>query len=108
MLLVFCSSCGEKLPDDANFCSKCGVRTKKGVDAGVYPPLEELRGALTKVGQEMEKAFSAAAREMEKAFRAARENIGESSGSEAVVCSECGERNPDYATFCSKCGKKLS
>ena len=23
---MFCKSCGEKLPDDANFCMKCGAR----------------------------------------------------------------------------------
>ena len=25
---MFCQSCGAKLPDDANFCSNCGVRLK--------------------------------------------------------------------------------
>lgn len=106
--LVFCVNCGEKLPENANFCPKCGTRTKIGVDAGVYPPFQELRDVLAKAGHEMEKAFSTAAREMEKAFRVAEQNIRQSTGRESVVCSECGEKSPSNATFCSRCGKKLS
>lgn len=108
LVLMFCASCGESLPDDANFCPKCGIRTRRGIDAGVYPPFEELGEVFARVGQEMEKAFSIAAQEMEKAFRTAEENIRRSSSRETVVCSECGEKSPHNAMYCSKCGKKLS
>lgn len=26
---MYCSKCGKHLPDNANFCSKCGISTKK-------------------------------------------------------------------------------
>jgi len=105
--MTFCSKCGEKLPENANFCPKCGARTQKGVEAGVYPPFEEMRDVLSKMGNEMEKAFSTAAREMEKAFRAAEGNIRRSTGTEAIICSKCGQKVSHYSVYCSKCGKKL-
>lgn len=64
--MVFCSNCGEKLPEDANFCTKCGFRTKLGVEAGVLPPTEDWREAFSKMGVEMEKAFQTAAKEIQK------------------------------------------
>jgi len=103
----YCSKCGEELPEDAYFCSKCGVRTRKGVEAGVSTPLEELREAFSKMEQEMEKAFSVAAKEMEKAFKTARENIQRSVRKEPTVCPHCGEKNLSDANFCGKCGNKL-
>ena len=105
--MAFCSSCGEKLPEDVYFCSKCGVRTKKGAEAGVHTPVEELREAFSKMGQEMEKAFVTAAEELKKAFKTARENIRQSTSGEPVVCASCGEKNPGYASYCTKCGKEL-
>lgn len=39
--MVFCSKCGEKLPENAYFCSRCGMRTKKGQEAKVSPPRED-------------------------------------------------------------------
>lgn len=105
--MSYCSKCGEKLPEDANFCFKCGVRTTKGAEAGVSTPLEELREAFSRMEQEMEKAFSVAAKEMEKAFKTARENIQRSIRKELVVCPHCGEKNSSDANFCYRCGKKL-
>ncbi len=96
MLVVFCSSCGEELPEDANFCPKCGVRTSKGVEAGVTTPLRDLRDAFSRMGEELEKAF-----------KRAREEFREATAGEPVVCSNCGEENFAYARFCYKCGKKL-
>ena len=105
--MVFCPSCGEKLPDDANFCSKCGVRTRHGVEAGVSVPADEWREAFTKMGQEMEKAFQTAAREIQKAFKTARENVRETRSREFVVCKSCGEKTTANAVYCASCGKKL-
>jgi len=107
IFMGYCSKCGEELPEDAYFCSKCGVRTRKGVEAGVSTPLEELREAFSKMEQEMEKAFSVAAKEMEKAFKTARENIQRSVRKEPTVCPHCGEKNLSDANFCGKCGNKL-
>lgn len=106
--MVFCSKCGGELPENAYFCPKCGVRTRKGVEAGIGTTAwEDLKAAFSKTGEDVEKAFSIAGREIEKAFKRAREEIGEATRREPVVCSHCGEKNFAGAHFCSKCGKKL-
>jgi len=105
--MVFCSKCGEEVPENAYFCPRCGVRTRKGVEAGVSTPWKELKDSLSKMGQEIEKAFSVAGKEMEKAFKKAREEVREATSRKLVVCSNCGEKNFADAHFCYKCGKKL-
>ncbi len=105
--MVFCSKCGEKLAEDANFCLKCGARTKKGVDAGVNAFSEDWREGLHTMERELEKAFSTASKEIEKAFKTARENIQKATHGDTVTCSNCGQSNPEGASFCHKCGKKL-
>ncbi|MFP3984583.1 MAG: double zinc ribbon domain-containing protein [Candidatus Bathyarchaeia archaeon] len=105
--MVYCSSCGEELPEKAYFCPRCGVRTKKGVEAGISTPWEEVRIAFSKMGEEMEKAFSVAGKEMEKAFKTAREKFREATSKEPSACPQCGEKNPFHAKFCYNCGKKL-
>ena len=60
--MVFCSKCGEKLAEDANFCQKCGARIKKGVDAGVNAFSEDWREGLHTMERELEKAFSTASK----------------------------------------------
>lgn len=102
----FCSKCGEKLPEDAYFCPRCGARTRKGIEAGVTTPLNELGEAFSRAGQELEKAFSRAAVEIREAFRTARKNVRESTGRE-VVCKSCEEKNSVDAVFCYSCGEKL-
>lgn len=82
----FCSKCGNKLAEDANFCPSCGARTRKGVEAGARVSEGELRETFNKIGQEMEKAFSTAAKEMHRAFKTARENIQRATSEEAIVC----------------------
>lgn len=107
MLMVFCSKCGAKLAEDVYFCPKCGFKTSKGLEAGVSAPSDELKDAMTKMGQELEKAFSVAAKEIQEAFQTARENIRQSFYKEAVLCPKCGGKNPSDSNFCHKCGKKL-
>jgi uncharacterized membrane protein YvbJ len=107
VLMMYCSNCGEKLPEDALFCPKCGTKTQKGVETKVSASSEEFRETLNKMGQELEKAFTIAAKEMKEAFQTARENIQKSLYKEPISCPNCGEKNPNDAVFCSKCGKKL-
>lgn len=99
---MFCSKCGEELPENANFCPRCGARTRRGIEAGISTPWQELKKSLSKMGKEMEKAFSMAAEEVEKAFRTIRESTGRQ-----VVCPHCGEKNLRDANFCYQCGKRL-
>jgi len=105
--MVFCYKCGAELPEDAYFCSKCGVRTRKGVEAGVSISWAEARDEFSKIGKEIEKTLAKAGKEIEKAFQTTRESIRESMAEATVVCSHCGEKNQSEAKFCCKCGKKL-
>ena len=73
--MVYCTKCGEQLPENANFCPKCGVRTPKGQETEHSFPVENLREALTLAGKEVEKAFETAGKEIEKAFKTAEEKI---------------------------------
>lgn len=100
---MFCSKCGEQLPENANFCPRCGARTKRGIETGISTPWEDLKDSLSKMGQQIEQAFSIAAEEVDKAFTSVRESMGR----EQVVCIHCGEKNLGDARFCYKCGKKL-
>jgi predicted amidophosphoribosyltransferase len=106
--MVYCSKCGEEIPEDANFCPKCGARTQKGEKEGVHIHVsDELKDGLTKAGQEIEGALSLAAKEIEEAFRTAVESIRESRKKEMIKCPNCGEENPKKASFCHNCGEKL-
>jgi uncharacterized membrane protein YvbJ len=107
MFMVFCSNCGEKLPDDANFCTKCGFRTKHGVEAGVSVPTEDLREAFSKMGVELEKAFQTAAKEVQKAVKNVREDYREYRRGQPITCKSCGEKSPPNSVFCTRCGEKL-
>ena len=107
MLVAFCSKCGEKLPDDANFCIRCGVRTKHGVEAGVPFPAEEWRDAFAKMGQEIGEAFSTAAKEVQKAFKTVKESVTETQSRKPIVCKSCGQQTTPDGLYCTKCGKKL-
>jgi len=104
--MVFCSHCGEKIADDANFCYKCGVRTRHGMEAGVPVPTEQLREAFSRMGLELEKAFQTAANEIQKALKNARQDYRDSRNGE-VVCQGCGEKSPTGSAYCAKCGQKL-
>jgi ribosomal protein L40E len=102
--MVFCSKCGVSLTENANFCPKCGVRTKKGKEAKVSPPWEDV---FSEVGVEIETALSTASREIEKAFKEATGGIRKAIAKESTVCSNCSEKNPTDARFCHKCGTNL-
>ena len=105
--MVFCSKCGEELPEKAYFCPKCGVKTSMGVEAGISVPWDDLKDTFSKMGEELEKAFTIAGKEMEKAFKKARNKMKEVTSREPVPCLNCGEKNVADAKFCYKCGKKL-
>jgi hypothetical protein len=92
MPMVYCSKCGERLPDDANFCTKCRSRTSLGLQSGVHGPGEEWREAFAKMGEEMEKAFQVAAKELHEALKTAAKNVRETKGQGPVACKNCGEK----------------
>jgi uncharacterized membrane protein YvbJ len=102
--VAYCSKCGEKIPDDAYFCPKCGTKTEKGKASNVSYPSDELRDAFYKVGIELERAFNIAARETHAAFKRADKNMKEKS----VVCPNCKTKNPHGSIFCHNCGTKIA
>ena len=109
--MVYCSNCGEKIPDDALFCPKCGTKTQKGKSANAPYPSDELRDAFYHVGIELERAFNIAAHETHAAIKKARENMQQKPASaqqETVVCPSCGTKNLYGAIFCSNCGKRIA
>jgi len=105
--MTFCSKCGQKVPEDAYFCPKCGFRTRRGVEAGVGAPTEDVKEALARTEKEIEKAFTTATKEMQKAFKTITENVKEKGFTRQVVCTSCGQQNPTGASFCYKCGNKI-
>ena len=110
LFMTYCANCGEKLPENASFCPKCGIRTQIGVGAGAAEPREAIRQAFFEAGKELERAFSMAAEEVRKAFAEAKEDIEKTrkTPKETITCAQCGSSNPAEAKFCSTCGKPLS
>ena len=106
--MVYCSICGEKIADEANFCPKCGTKTPKGKAANVVYPSSELREAFYGVGLELEKAFNMAAKETQAAFQKAKENIQQKPTPPVAVCPKCGTKNPGGSIFCNNCGSKIT
>jgi len=108
--MVYCSNCGEKIPDDAYFCPKCGIKTPKGKASNMAYPSDELRDAFYKVGIELERAFTIAAHETHQAIKKASENMQQKTATkpkETIVCSRCGTKNVSGAVFCHSCGAKV-
>jgi hypothetical protein len=106
---MFCSNCGKEILENVYFCSKCGVRTKSGIQAEIPIPKERKYNwekELEDTGREIGKAFTVAGKEIEKAFKKAMEKIKEPN-KKNVACSQCGEKNLNNGKFCYKCGKNL-
>jgi ribosomal protein L40E len=109
--MVYCSKCGEKIPDDAYFCPKCGTKTLQGKAANAAYPSDELRDAFYKVGIELERAFNIAARETHAAIKRASESMQQKSAAaqqETVACPSCGIKNPYGSIFCNNCGTRIA
>lgn len=69
--MLYCTKCGEELPDDANFCHKCGERTEKGIEEGA-PEVSHRRADWE---DELEEAVSGAAKGVEEGLQAAFEGM---------------------------------
>ncbi len=65
---MFCTNCGTELPENANFCPKCGVRTAKGVEAKAPLPYRDI---MDNVENQLEKALAKASEEIRDAFNKA-------------------------------------
>ena len=102
--MVYCSKCGNEIPESAYFCPNCGVKTARGVEANVSTPYGEM---FSDVEKQLEKAFLTASEEMKKALNKAREGVRRVARKEPVICSNCGEQNSSGDKFCSNCGEKL-
>jgi uncharacterized membrane protein YvbJ len=105
--MAYCHNCGEKLPNDAFFCPKCGTKTPLGTETNAHAPSDEMRQAFAKMSVEIEKAFTIASKEIRSAFQTARENVQRSMQKDTVVCGNCSEINPGGSVYCYKCGQKI-
>ncbi len=72
--MVFCVKCGTELPENANFCLNCGVRTAKGAASNVPLPYREI---FSDMENQVEKAFVTASKEVKNAFNKARKDFSE-------------------------------
>ena len=106
--MAYCTHCGEKIADDANFCPKCGVKTLKGKAANAVYPTDQLTDAFYNVGVELEKAFNLAARETHAAIQKAREDFRQKpTQRQTVACPKCNSKNASGAIFCVNCGARI-
>ncbi len=106
--MSYCTKCGEKIADDANFCAKCGTKTLKGKAAKVVYPADQLTDAFYSVGVELERAFTLAAKETHAAIKKAREDLGGNPSQPTVTCPKCNSKNPTGAVFCNNCGARIA
>lgn len=110
--MVFCSNCGSQIPDESNFCPKCGTRTQIGKSANVKYPSDDIREAFREAGVELEKAFTIAAREIREAFQNVKEDYNKNSATtqkdDSVTCPNCSAKNELGAIFCRSCGQKIA
>jgi ribosomal protein L40E len=105
--LSYCTRCGEKIADEAYFCSKCGTKTPKGKAANAVYPTDQLTDAFYSVGLELEKAFSTAARETHAAIQRAKEDLRPKSV-QTVTCQKCTSKNASGAVYCNSCGARIA
>jgi predicted amidophosphoribosyltransferase len=117
--VTYCSNCGKELDAESNFCSKCGVRTEKGVKEGVSIPwasdphwraemdvaLQKASRAIDEGVRIVQETFREVAGEVEKGVNTAKTNVKERTG--PVFCKVCGNENTRYSKYCMKCGKPL-
>jgi rRNA maturation endonuclease Nob1 len=99
--ILFCSNCGKKVSEKANFCSECGMRTQRGTEISQSKENsleQDLEEGLTKMGRGIGRAFSIAGKELEKAFKP----------KERIICKNCEQSNTGNDKFCRKCGNKLA
>jgi predicted amidophosphoribosyltransferase len=118
--MVNCRYCDEEISNDAFFCPKCGMRTKKGETDKVPIPgdsltklRQDLDEALIVASDALSEAFTIAADSIREAFKGVSEGIEskgalkkESSGKK-VYCPHCGKENPKDAKYCKNCGKNI-
>jgi len=97
---MYCPRCGEEVPEEAVFCSKCGNRLKGG-----GPRDEKWKDELNEAAEEITRAFQIAAEEIGKAFESFRET--HQYKGETIRCPRCGEMSAVSANFCYNCGKKI-
>lgn len=96
--MVYCSDCGKKNDNDAQYCTKCGnyIAQSSSLEKNIEKAAEEFGKKAEEFGKHLEKRARKFAKSMEESF-----------GSPSKNCIACGTKLEKYAKFCWKCGKKI-
>lgn len=116
--MVFCSRCGTKNENFANYCYYCGSRIIRSGPDEFDKRISEFADEVGQVAEEFGKKAEVVAKniyedvrktgkriskKVEKKTREIREDLGLID----KVCKECNTKNEGTAKFCRNCGKKL-
>lgn len=87
---MFCTNCGQKLPDNSRFCTNCGAQLGSAPAAAEPVKPELVYDGTFSVKQE------------EGNNRCCVSELGE-----VKVCEKCGSQLKPGAAFCEKCGARV-
>ena len=93
-----CSSCGARVPPDADRCDLCGTPVEEPADPSDEPDDEPVGSEASSV--EDENGGTDAAPDAEPASSGAEDGP-------TIFCNQCGWENPPGARYCSRCGEAL-
>ena len=96
--MPYCSECGKKNDDDAQYCTKCGnyIAASSDFEKDVDKFAEEFGRKAEQFGKRIEKK----AKEFAK-------TVEENTTSKTKDCPDCKEELDNDAKFCWKCGKEI-
>jgi ribosomal protein L44E len=93
--MAYCHNCGEKLPDNAFFCPKCGTKTVAGVQSGASSPADDMRDALMRNERRNGESFTIAAKEVQKPSNKPK-TTSKKPSSRIRHLPQLGEKNPPH------------
>ena len=96
--MTYCSKCGKKNDDDAEYCNKCGNYIGKG---------RSLEKNIDKFAEEFGKKAEQFGKRIEKKAKEFGKSVEQSFNSKAKYCTDCGAELKSDAMFCWKCGNKI-
>jgi uncharacterized membrane protein YvbJ len=96
--MPYCTKCGKKNDDDAEYCNKCGNYI--GMDSSFEKDIDEFAEKIGRKAEELGERIGKKAEEIGK-------SVKEAFSSEPKYCSDCKIELKDDALYCWKCGNKI-